>query len=304
MKEFFSGLVKGLIMFVLIVSISAAKKRICVIDFEDKTSGQHHGWREVGKGMSDMLVTSLIKSNKFMVIEREKLTKIMEEQKLGATGAVTPQTAAKIGTLLGVSYIVTGSVSEFGIKESKLGIGNLGGLLPFGGGIDTRTNTAKVAVDIRLIDTSTSQIIRAEKGEGEESSTGVSIDLSIAPSVDFGKDGFDETVIGKATRKAIDIVAKVIIEEEAKMPWTARIMKISGNQIYLNSGEEDGEKVGRIMGIYRRGEELVDPDTGVSLGAEEKKMGIAKTVKVEKKFSIAETDAKDLLQSDYLKEEK
>ena len=94
-------------------------------------------------------------------------------------------------------------------KQSKLGVG---GLVEYYlcGGVDTQNNTAKVAIDIRMIDVTTGQIIKAEKGEGEDSSTGVCIDLDIAPSVDFGKDGFDETVIGKATCKAVECQQKLL----------------------------------------------------------------------------------------------
>jgi len=286
------------------ISLAAGKKRIAVMDLEDKTSGQHSGWHSVGAGMADMLTTTLVKSGKFSVIEREKIEKVMKEQAFGASGAVNAQTAAKIGQILGVQYIVTGSVTEFGIKESKLGVGNLGSILPFGGGVETKTNTAKVAIDIRMIDTSSAEILKAEKGEGEESSTGVSIDLSAVPSVDFGKDGFDETVIGKAVRKAIENVARPIFEAEANLPWSAKIIKVSGKQIYFNSGEEDGMTMGKTVAIFKKGEDLVDPDTGASLGSEETKLGTAKVVKVDKKFSIAETDAKNVTKDEYLKEEK
>lgn len=302
-------LVKSFGILSVLVSLTqpldaAGKKKICVMDLEDKTQGQHSGWQNVGRGMSDMLVTALIQSKKFIVIERAQLEKVMNEQALGQTGAVNPQTAAKIGQVLGVSYIVTGSVTEFGIKESKLGVGNLGRVLPFGGGVDTKTNKAVVAMDVRMINTSTAQVEKAVKGEGEEKSTGVAVDLDVVPSVDFGKDGFDETVIGKAVRKAVEMVAKNIIESELNAPWTARIIKIDGNKIYLNSGADDGEKEGRIVGIYHKSEELVDPETGISLGAEENKIGTAKIVKVEKQFSIAETDASGVTKDDYLKEEK
>ena len=215
-----------LLVFLLAVSGFSAKRRIAVMDLEDKAQGQHGGWRSVGSGMADAISTGLVKSGKFNVIERSKLEKLMEEQKLGASGAVTAQSAAKIGQLLGVQYMVMGSVTEFGVKESKLGIGGLGGLIGIGGGIDTRTNTARVAMDVRLVDTSTGEIILAEKGEGEESSTGVSVDLSIAPSVDFGKDGFDETVIGKAVRKAIDHITDVFsIAAAASKASFARLSK-------------------------------------------------------------------------------
>ena len=293
-----------LLVFLLAVSGFSAKRRIAVMDLEDKAQGQHGGWRSVGGGMADAISTGLVKSGKFNVIERSKLAKIMEEQKLGASGAVTAQSAAKIGQLLGVQYMVMGSVTEFGVKESKLGVGGLGGLIGIGGGIDTRTNTARVAMDVRMIDTSTGEIILAEKGEGEESSTGVSVNLSVAPSVDFGKDGFDETVIGKAVRKAIDHITDVFAQAEAKMPWSAKIIKVDGRQIWLNSGEEDGTAAGKEIAIFKKGEDLVDPDTGVSLGSSDTKLGTCKITKVDKKFSIAETTVTGVTKDNYLKEEK
>ncbi len=277
-----------LLVLLLAVSGFSAKRRIAVLDLEDKAQGQHGGWRSVGSGMADAISTGLVKSGKFNVLERSKLDKLMQEQKLGASGAVTAQSAAKIGQLLGVQYMVMGSVTEFGVKESKLGVGGLGGLIGIGGGIDTRTNTARVAMDVRLIDTS----------------TGVSVDLSIAPSLDFGKDGFDETVIGKAVRKAIDHITDVFAQAGAKMPWSAKIIKVDGGKIWLNSGEEDGTQVGKEIAIFKKGEDLVDPDTGASLGSSDTKLGTCKITKVDKKFSIAETTVTGVTKENYLKEEK
>ncbi|NLI09652.1 MAG: hypothetical protein GX447_02700, partial [Elusimicrobia bacterium] len=227
---------------------------------------------------------------KYTIIEREKLEKVMEEQKLGASGAVTPQTAAKIGRLLGANYIITGSVTEFGIKDSKLGVGGLNKVLPIGGSAKISKNTARVAIDVRAIDTSTAQILAAAKGEGSKSSAEVEGDLSIAPSFDFGKEGFDETIIGKAAREAVEKVVKELGKKfDEAGPSAVKIIKITGNQIYINSGEADGEKVGNVYHIFRVGEEMIDPDTGESLGAEEEKVGSAKIVKVTPKYSIAET---------------
>ena len=118
----------ALLLFAVICILAspalAAKKRIAVVDLEDKSQGQHSGWRNVGSGMADMLTTGLVKCGKFNVMERQELQRVFEEQKLGASGAVTAQTAAKVGQLLGVQYLVIGSVTEFGVNESKIGVGN------------------------------------------------------------------------------------------------------------------------------------------------------------------------------------
>jgi hypothetical protein len=46
------------------------------------------------------------------VIERRLLEKIMEEQKLGVTGAIDPNSAAQLGKILGVKIIVSGTVTS------------------------------------------------------------------------------------------------------------------------------------------------------------------------------------------------
>lgn len=282
----------SLCLFSILSNLSAGgKKIVCVMDLEDKSS-HSHSWQNVGTGIADMMVTALAESKKYTLIEREKLEKVMEEQKLGASGAVTAQTAAKIGRLLGANYIITGSVTEFGVKDSKIGVGGLGKVLPIGGGAKVSKNTARVAIDVRAIDTTSAQITAAAKGEGSKSSAEFSGDLSIAPSFDFGKEGFDETIIGKAAREAVEkVVSELGKKFDEAGPSAVRIIKITGNQIYINSGQADGEKAGNVYQIFRMGEEMIDPDTGESLGAEEEKIGSAKVVKVTPKYSIAETKA-------------
>lgn len=279
------------------------KKIICVLDLEDK-SNHSHTWRNVGTGIADMMVTALGETKKYTLIERDKLEKVLEEQKLGASGAVTAQTAAKIGRLLGAQYMITGSVTEFGVKESKMGVGGLEKMLPFGGGAKVSRTTARVGIDVRAIDTTSAQITAAAKGEGSKSSAEISADLSIAPSFDFGKEGFDETIIGKAARDAVETVAKELGKKFDEAGGGAvKIIKITGNQLYINSGGADGEKEGHVYGIYRAGEDMTDPDTGESLGSEEEKVGTAKVIKVNPKFSIAETKAA-VKKTDILKEGK
>ncbi|MCX5785867.1 MAG: hypothetical protein NTX59_09270 [Elusimicrobia bacterium] len=280
------------------------KKIICVMDLTDK-SNNHYNWRNIGTGLSDMLVTALAETKKYTLIEREKLEMVMEEQKLGASGAVTAQTAAKIGRLLGASYIVTGSVTEFGIKDSKIGVGGLEKVLPFGGGAKISKSKARVVIDARAIDTTSGQIAASASGEGEKSSSEISGNVSIAPSFDFGKEGFDETILGKAARKAVDTVAGELGKKFDEAGGGAvKIIKITGNRLYINSGAADGEEVGAVYSIYRPSEEMTDPDTGESLGSEQEKVGTATVIKVNPKFSIAATKAKGITKTDILKAEK
>jgi curli biogenesis system outer membrane secretion channel CsgG len=250
--------------------LKGLKKRIAVMDFEDRSGWGHN----IGSGLSDMLVTELVKTKKFMVIERQELDNILQEQGLGMSGAVTPQSAAQVGKLLGVELMVTGSVSEFGEKKSGLGgsIGKIG----IGGGITKRK--ARAVVDIRLVNTSTGEIILAEKAEGEDGSTG--LDKIRIEDMDFRNPTYwDNTILGKASRKAIDKCVKHVAKAMDKVRWQGKILKANADgTVYMKPGSAGGVTAGMEFAVYSPGEALIDPDTGISLGSEESLIGRIKVV--------------------------
>src|SRR5690349_6291662 len=78
------------------------RRRVGVIDFANKAA---YGQTRLGQAASDILITELVKTGKFIVVEREKLDKLMGEQKLGLSGAIDPATAAQMGKVLGLNAI-------------------------------------------------------------------------------------------------------------------------------------------------------------------------------------------------------
>jgi curli biogenesis system outer membrane secretion channel CsgG len=242
--------------------LTALKKRIAVINFEDRSGYGHN----IGQGVADMLVTSLVESEKFIVIERAELDEILKEQGLGQTGLVTPQSAAKVGQLLGLQRIITGSITEFGSKQDKVG-GGIGGF-----NLGVSTTTARVAVDLRIVNVNTGEIVMAKTAEGEDSSTG--LDNVGVEDIDFHNSStWDNTQLGIASREAINDCVEYITEDMAGLPWEGKIIKASGATIYMKPGSKGGVQPGMVFSIYRAGEELIDPDTGISLGSEESKIG-------------------------------
>ncbi|HYK82538.1 MAG TPA: CsgG/HfaB family protein [Gemmatimonadales bacterium] len=88
------------------------------------------------RGLAGMLISELAQNPAARVVEREEIQKLIEEQNLGASGRVDPQTAAKLGKLVGARYVVLGSFIDF-----------------YG---DFR-------VDVRLVNVETSEIVKVEK---------------------------------------------------------------------------------------------------------------------------------------------
>jgi TolB-like protein len=94
-------------------SPAASKTRVAVIDFEQKAFQEFQG-KQIGEIVAEWLITSLANTGRFEVVERAQLQKVLKEQQLGISGVINQETAAKMGELLGVKVIVSGSVIQIG----------------------------------------------------------------------------------------------------------------------------------------------------------------------------------------------
>ncbi len=86
------------------------KTKIAVLDFQ--VQGRNND-RDIGKIVAEWLITALVKEGRFDVIERRLLEKVLDEQKMGASGVVDAGSASRLGRVLGAKVVITGSVLEF-----------------------------------------------------------------------------------------------------------------------------------------------------------------------------------------------
>lgn len=263
-------------------SIGYLKKRIAVAGFENKVRPWWSGHWEIGEGMSEMLVTALVNTGKFIVLERQALEDILKEQKLAEEGKVTAQTAAQAGKLLGAQVLVRGAITEFSHKKSGGGAGIKIGGVKLGGS----KSSAHVAVDVRIYDTTTGEVLTSKNVEGSAETTALSVGIT-GQDVSFGAAGFQKTPLGKATRQVIDRAVTLIVENMKNVPWEGAVVMVKGDNIYINVGSNVNVQGGEIFTVYEQGEELIDPQTGMSLGSEEEKLGRIEVVTVKDKYSIA-----------------
>jgi len=261
-------------------SYTGPKKRIAVTKFDNKTQGVWGNWN-IGEGMAEMLTTELMKTGRFVVIERQALQDVVDEQKLGQSGLVQKETASKIGQILGAQIVIRGIVSEFEQNES----GGGKGISLFGVSVGSKSSNAHVAVDIRLIDTTTGQILYSHNAAGKAESSGLSIGVDVQ-GVGFASDDFKKTPIGQATRQAIHNAVKFIVDTMEKVPFSAKVIKSDAGKVYINAGSTMNINPGLKFNAFSVGEEIVDPDTGLKLGSEEKLIGVIEVRDVKDKFSI------------------
>jgi curli biogenesis system outer membrane secretion channel CsgG len=150
---------------------SGPKARIAVADFDVKAA---KATGEIGSGLREMLITALLNSSRFSVLERQALGALMQEQELSSSGAAQQGIGGpQRGKIKTADLIVTAAVTEFEPQASggRAGIGGGGGVGSglLGGLLGAALNKAHMALDIRIVDTSTSEVLAATRVQGQAS---------------------------------------------------------------------------------------------------------------------------------------
>ena len=257
------------------------KKRVAVFDFDyatvqSYTSAAFGTNVDVGRGMSDLTVKYLVKDGTYSVIDRKAMDKILAEQNFSNSDRANPNSAAKLGKLLGVDAIIVGSVTQFGndTKNTKVGGGG-GGWGGYGiGGFGHKKSKAIVAVDARIINIDTAEIMGVATGKGESSRESTSL-LGGGSNwhgwgggaVDFGSSDFQQTILGEAVNAAVQQMSGELIADNSKLEARTihvegLVAAVDGSQIVLNVGGKAGLKVGDQLTVERVTKEIKDPSTG------------------------------------------
>ena len=257
------------------ITTRGPKKRIAVMRFDVKTDT--YGWSGVDLAAAEMLTTALFKTGQFIVVERSALDKVLQEQGLGRSGVVDPNTAAQIGQVLGAQVLITGAVTQLGQSQAGGGAG-----APVIGGFGFEKTTFDAAVDIRAIDTSTSQILMADTGKGQAATSRVSVQGSGG-----GVASERQKLLGDALRQATESVSQKLVQQMQKVPWTGRIAQMTSLGVYVNAGTDIGLEAGANLEVSRPGQVIKDPSTGLVLGVEETPIGQLLVTDVKESYAIA-----------------
>lgn len=156
--------------FAAIGEAQNTKPRIAVLEFKNKADNQWW-WHGGAAAAQDVFVTELVKSGKFRVIDREQLAALMQEKNLSIGGDIDPASAVKAGKLLGCQYFLTGAVTEYGATTTQAHGRGVGGVPGFSGG----KKTFVAAMNARIIDTTTGEIVWADEARGEDAKFNLSI---------------------------------------------------------------------------------------------------------------------------------
>ena len=210
---------------------AAQSKRptVALLDFDFGSVTQWWGGNyDIGKGVADMMVDDLVNDGTYRVIERKRLDAIMAEQNFSNSDRADPSAAtiAKIGKVLGVKYLIVGSITKFGAEESHKGFnaGAYGGSKYGLGNVGKTKGKADVAITARMVDVTTAEILVSAKGEGLSTRSGMLLGGAAGGggsggggALDMGSAGFQDTIMGEATEMAVKQVVEKLVAGRSRL---------------------------------------------------------------------------------------
>lgn len=193
------------ILLIAATSVWAGDKPVlAVTEFQNRTSAAWW-YGGVGDDLAGMLTNELAGTGKFKMVERDKLSAVLDEQDLAASGRVSKSTGAKIGKMTGAEYLVIAALSAF--EEDVKGTG--GGLSFRGISVGGKKEDAYLAVDLRVVNTTTGEIEYTRTIEARASSGGLAVGV-YRGGLGGNLSKYEKTPTGKAIRGALAYITEYL----------------------------------------------------------------------------------------------
>lgn len=256
------------------------------------TSAQNiscEGWNQdcnenLAEGFRTMVETAIVKTKRMTVMERTRMETLLQEQVISESGLV--EDGPSIGGLQGVDYIVYGAITKFGQSTSGLqistdrGVGSLLGRRArqaADGGLNTAKTSVEMEIDLKITDAQTSEIVVADY-VGATVQTGQAFSVGGVTTGGSSADPFADVQ---------RVVASKIAEAVVTSKFPVKVARVQGDgTIILNYGNVFFAPEDQLI-AFEVGEEFVDPDTGIVLGAEETEVGRIEIVSSDANISRA-----------------
>lgn len=234
---------------------SGPQYTVAIIKFANKTPSKVLG---LGESATDILRT-LVKNAGLEPIDvtQEGMQQQEEMIKLQQTGAVKAGKKNAAEGFDSIDYRIQGSITAY--SELEEGSDALV--------YQKKIQIARVQVDYSLVDVASGKSLLAESGMGEyRKETGGAMGFGSKSTADVGlRDG--------AMRDAFSKVMEKMINKLNALPFTSRVLAMDGPTVIIRAGEKSKLAPGAKLGVYRPGQDLIDPETGRSLGKREKLIG-------------------------------
>ncbi len=206
--------------------------------------------------LRDQLLVKLSHSNRFQLLERQQMEQLLDEKLFDAVSS-DRDLAPYLAELADADFFVLGSVDRFDVALQTRKI-------PYVDRME-RDHYGLVEASLRIVDVHDGKVVGAEK---------ISI-RELLPA--------DEPVDSLTAYDALfDKMSEAMVTRLVQRIYPMKVLAVApGGTVYLNRGRDGGLNRGDRLGIYRPGQEMIDPDSGLSFGRMETKVAVVEIEEVE-----------------------
>jgi curli biogenesis system outer membrane secretion channel CsgG len=227
---------------------------VAVASFENR-SGFEGEWK-IGDGMADLLVSELVKSRNFIILERGRLDSVVNEIVRQRDKLFREEGKVPAGRLKNAEYLVRGVINDFSqVEGGSLWVGIRRWLLGGGG------YTARVAMTLTIVDVASGQIIDSVQCEASARARTAFMEINYK-QIKFGGDQFFKTPLGIATAHAMRSGLIGITQKMPRRYWKPMIAEVTDRIIIVNGGLNRNLEVGQRYIAREAGKPVTDPATG------------------------------------------
>jgi hypothetical protein len=235
------------------------------------TTGTINSLNRIAEAMDSQLVAAFDANRKFQIVSRSDLDAVQKEQSLSQSGLVDDASQVKMFKLAGAKYVLVTTIDSFQDRQETANFPALG----------QTAQRRKVSLSC------VAKIYDAQSGK-LRASTNLQLDDADARNdpryVTASGGNWADALLINLTR----LMAETVAQRVTDLLYPAKVIAKTGTQITLNRGDGTGIAVGQLWIIYATGKELIDPDTGEDLGAEEVAIGQARITGVTPRTATAD----------------
>ncbi|MEM0965040.1 MAG: CsgG/HfaB family protein [Verrucomicrobiota bacterium] len=240
---------------------------------------------DLSESISSMLESALFDTNRFIVVDRDRIGDTILEQDLQTDGrSAAASDVAQTGMIRSAKYLADIEITDVeGSTEGQSGGLSIGGFRIGGSG-----GKAQITTIVKIIDSTTGEIVAKERVTGEAGRKGLNVGY-VASSWGADLGGFTKTPIGEAAYDNVVLSTRFLAEEFEDFSLEGAVVTVSGDRIIINRGSNFNIPEGQTFVVREQGELLLDPTTGDVL--ERIEGDVVSTIKVNKvsdKISYAE----------------
>ena len=252
------------------------KLRVAIFPFESLAEVHRFGGlvipgRRLGEQFSQYLGGMLSRNEKFTVLDRQTQQAILKEKKLLMSEDAPLEEKVRLGEALGADYMLVGEVTQAELLVMETSNPAIGGI--------TREFEAYMDVEYRLLVGPTRQMAFADQLRIRLENDEVKALVEGWKSDDIDYNELEQRLVQMAAGRIADSVMEYL--------YPVRVAALrEGGMLILNRGGR-GFADGDVFEVCRSGGDIIDPETGKSLGKDETKYGIIMLTRVLPRISYA-----------------